>query len=138
MMQALETLLAGGERWRVARAADAVEKASRGNPALLAPHKAELLGMLAAARWPELRWHLAQMVPRLPLGGGERQLVAMRLQGYLEDRSSIVKTCALQGLFELAEQDRELRPMVEGVLECAARNGTAAMRARVRKLRAAR
>src|SRR5437016_4796035 len=39
------------------RATDATEKVTRKLPELLAPHKKELLGLMAEADEPELRWH---------------------------------------------------------------------------------
>jgi hypothetical protein len=116
------------------RAADAAEKVTRSKPDLLTPYKKELLGLMTEARQQELRWHLAAMVPRLRLNSGERLLVASLLNSYLEDRSSIVKTFALQGLADLAQDDPELRPRVLEILREAARTGTAAMKARSRKL----
>jgi hypothetical protein len=56
------------------------------------------------------------------------------LSNYLEDRSSIVKTCALQGLADLAQDDPSTRPKVLEILREAARSGTPAMKARSRKL----
>jgi hypothetical protein len=53
---------------------------------------------MAKANEPELRWHLAVLVPRLPLNSKERRLATSLLSSDLEDRSSIVKTSALQGL----------------------------------------
>jgi hypothetical protein len=50
-----------------ARAADAAEKASRNNKSLLQSHKQELLRLLGEATQQELRWHLAVMIPRLPM-----------------------------------------------------------------------
>jgi hypothetical protein len=116
------------------RAADAAEKVTRNNPALLRPHKRALLGLLAEAEDQELRWHLAVMIPRLALNGKERQHAALLLESYLEDRSSIVKTFALQGLADLAENELSMRPRVIEILREAARSGTAAMKARSRKL----
>ncbi len=87
------------------RAADAAEKVTRNNPALLQPFKKELLGLMAETTQQELRWHLAAMIPRLALNTAERKLAASLLNGYLEDRSSIVKTFALQGLADLARGD---------------------------------
>lgn len=116
------------------RAADAAEKVTRNNHELLQPHKKELLGLMVEASQQELRWHLAAMVPRLPLNGTERQLVASMLSGYLKDPSSIVKTFALQGLVDLAQDDLRLRPRVLEILREARRNGTPAMKARSRKL----
>lgn len=112
----------------------AAEKISVVKPALLKPHRAELLGLLAEAEQIELRWHLAVMVPRLPLTKTERQRAAAALQRYMEDRSSIVKTFALQGLADLSRSDAGLRGHVRGLLEESARAGTAAMKARARKL----
>jgi hypothetical protein len=116
------------------RAADAAEKASAKKPRLLDRHKPELLGLLAEAEQIELRWHLAAIVPRLRLTAPERQRAAAALLRYLEGRSSIVKTFALQGLADLARNDANLRRRVKHLLEEAAQSGTPAMRARARKL----
>jgi hypothetical protein len=116
------------------RAADAAEKITRTKRELLRPYKKELLSLMADAEEQELRWHLAAMVPRLSLNAKERQLATSLLSGYLEDRSSIVRTFALQGLANLAEHDPSMRPAVIELLREAARGGTPAMRARSRKL----
>jgi ferritin-like protein len=116
------------------RAADAAEKATITRPELLNPHKQELLGLLVETDQIELRWHLALMVPRLQLSAQERKRVAATLQRYLEDRSSIVKTFAMQGLCDLARQDPSLRETAKHILEESLRAGTAAMKARARKL----
>jgi hypothetical protein len=89
---------------------------------------------LAEATQQELRWHLAAMVPRLSLTAKERQQVTAALTQYLEDRSSIVKTFALQGLADLARHNPEIRSAVLETLREATRNGTPAMKARSRKL----
>ena len=116
------------------RAADAAEKVSAVQPEMLKPYKSELLGLLAEAEQIELRWHLAQMIPRLPLKKEETHRAAQALQLYLEDRSSIVRTFALQGLADLSRGDAELRPLVKEILEQSIARGTAAMKARARKL----
>jgi hypothetical protein len=116
------------------RAADAAEKVSVKKPRLLDDYKAELLGLLAEAKQIELRWHLALMVPRLRLTATERRRAAEALQRYLEDRSSIVETFALQGLSDLAQNDARLRSKTKRLVEAAAQSGTPAMKARARKL----
>jgi hypothetical protein len=116
------------------RAADAVEKVTRTRCELLRPYKKELLGLAAEASQQEVRWHLAAMLPRLALTGCERQAAIFSLRSYLDDHSSIVKTFALQGLAELAEQEPRVQPEVVELLRQAERNGTPAMRARSRKL----
>lgn len=116
------------------RAADAAEKVTRERGDLLQPYKKELLGLLSEARQQELRWHLAAMVPRLALTAKERQAAVAALNNYLEDRSSIVKTYALQGLADLAQTEPSIRPRVVEILREASRKGTPAMKARSRKL----
>jgi hypothetical protein len=116
------------------RAADAAEKVTVRQPELLSPHKRELLGLLAEAEQVELRWHLAAMVPRLELSAPERQRAVAALQHYLEDRSSIVKTFEMQGLVDLSMKDPNLRETAKQILEDALHTGTAAMKARARKL----
>jgi hypothetical protein len=116
------------------RAADAAEKVTRKSPALLQPFKKELLGLMAEATQQEMRWHLAVMLPRLTLTADERELAASLLNGYLEDRSSIVKTFALQGLADLAQGDSSIRAKVIELLRASTRGGTPAMKARSRKL----
>jgi hypothetical protein len=116
------------------RAADAAEKVSAKKPRLLDRYKAELLGLLAEAKQIELRWHLALVVPRLRLTAPERRRAAGALQRYLEDRSSIVKTLALQSLADLAQNDARLRRKTKQLVEEAAQSGTPAIEARARKL----
>jgi hypothetical protein len=116
------------------RAADAADKVTVTKPELLNPQKQELLGLLVEAEQIELRWHLALMVPRLELSARERERAAASLRRYLEDRSSIVKTFAMQGLVDLAAQDPSLREMARRIIEESLLTGTAAMKARARKL----
>jgi hypothetical protein len=116
------------------RAADAAEKVSRNRPDLLQPYRNELMGLLNEVVQQELRWHLALMIPRLRLTAPERRRAAERLQAYLDDRSSIVKTFAMQGLADLAMQDSSLKAEVIERIRILTRTGTPAMRARGRKL----
>jgi hypothetical protein len=116
------------------RAADAAEKVTRNHPQLLAPYRKELLGLMAEATQEELRWHLAVMVPRLPLNSRECRLAASLLGDYGNDQSSIVRTFALQGLADLAKNDPSIQSAVIEILREATRNGTPAMKARSRKL----
>jgi hypothetical protein len=116
------------------RAADAAEKFTRADHKFLQPYKKDLLGLMAETRQQELRWHLAAMIPRLELNARERQRAVSLMHSYLEDRSSIVKTSALEGLADLARHDSSLQPTVIELLRESVRNGTPAMKARSRKL----
>jgi HEAT repeat protein len=116
------------------RAADAVEKITAERPDLLRPHKRRLLTDLAAIPQQEVRWHVAQMLPRLSLSASDRRQVADIVESYLDDRSGIVRTCAMQALAEVAVDDAELRARVVPLLRRLTRDGTPAMRARGRRL----
>ncbi len=116
------------------RAADAAEKVSAQRPDLLKPFKRELLGLADETTEAELRWHLALMMPRLPLTRLERERAIAKLRDFLDDRSSIVKTFAIQGLVELARGDPNLQSEMVDLLGQFCRIGTRAMKARSRKL----
>jgi len=116
------------------RAADAVEKITHADSKPLQPFKRELLGLAAEAEQPELRWHLALMVPRLRLTTAEQKRAVAIFMDYLSDKGSIVKTLALQALFDMSRQNPHAISHMEEILNNAARTGTAAMRARARIL----
>jgi len=120
------------------RAADALEKASSGNEALLAPHKALLLELAETTAQKELRWHLAQLLPRLELNGEEVLDAAELMQRwYARDASRIVRTFALQGLADLAARDGQLIGAGRELADHAAASGVPALVARARKVKAA-
>lgn len=116
------------------RAADAVEKASRKRPERLSPHKDTLLESLPEVDQKEVRWHLAQMLPRLPLNPSERQRAVTIVESFLNDKSTIVRVNALQALVDLACDDADLKARAERHLVNALENGRPAEKARARKL----
>jgi hypothetical protein len=116
------------------RASDAIEKISRQRPDLLAPHKLDFLGLAGGTDQIEIRWHMAQILPRLPLTPRERTVAIDIFFDYLKDRSSIVKTHAMQALTDFAARDPKLKTKILPLLAELTEIGTAAMRARGRKL----
>ena len=120
------------------RAADVLERISRwASPALMRAileFKEPLIGLLTETALPKVRWNLALSLPRLKLTVPECRRIAEALNGYLDDKSSIVKTAALHGLADLTRQDGSLAAGVEDLLRMAERSGTPAMRARSRIL----
>lgn len=116
------------------RAADVVEKATRTRPELLRRWKRDLLGSIAEREDKEVRWHIAQMLPRLKLTSTERSRAVSILLGYLKDDSSLVRTFSMQALADLATQDERLLREVKPLLQRAARAGTPAMKSRGRRL----
>ena len=117
------------------RAADALEKISAQQPAWLQPFKKDFLARLPGIVQAEVRWHVAQMLPRFRLTTTERRARAVPvLLEYLRDKSRLVQTFALQSLADFAAVDQKLRPQTLAIIENAARVGSPAVKARCRQL----
>lgn len=116
------------------RSADALEKITAQRPQLLRPYARRLVHEVAASDEKEVRWHVAQMLPRLDLDRQEHKTVLRVLRRYLDDRSSIVRTFAMQALVDLARSSTTLVPAVRRNISELAVTGTPAMRARGRRL----
>ena len=116
------------------RAVNVTEKLSRQRIALFEPFKPLFIDLLDSATEKQIRWNLASIVPRLRLSRSEAHHVAEMLMKYLNDSSSIVKTLAIQGLWDLTRIDPGLRPEVLEILRMALATGTKAMQARSRNL----
>ncbi len=116
------------------RTADAIEKITTQRPSLLQPDKRKLLAIAGSSGQKEIRWHAALMLPRLALSAKERTVVLDILFDYLRDKSSIVKTFAMQAIWDLAAADPKLKAQIVPLIEELTSVGTTAMRARGRKL----
>jgi predicted thioredoxin/glutaredoxin len=116
------------------RASDAIEKITRQRPELLQPFKQKILRLLTGSDQQEVRWHLAQIVSRLSLTPKEREKSFSVLEAYLKDKSSIVRTFAMQAMADLAESDPAYRSRAVRVMKTALKSGTPAMQSRARKL----
>jgi hypothetical protein len=116
------------------RCADAAEKITVLHPDYLRPYKYTLIEELSRIEQKEVRWHVAAMLARLPLSENEQQRVIEILLSYTNDRSSIVKTIAMQSLAEFAIRNKNLRPRVLQHIEELSVIGTPAMRARGKRL----
>ena len=116
------------------RASDAVEKITRLRPGLLHPYKKDFLDVFAMIDQKEVRWHLAQILPRLELTKKERQQVFNLFVSFLDDDSRIVKTFAMQGLADIAEVDHSYLPHVVKIVERLMTSGIPAIQSRGKKL----
>lgn len=116
------------------RCADAIEKITAQRPELLLPFKEQILHHLSQIDQPEVRWHVAPMLARLPLSEVEESAVVSLLLSYTDDRSRIVKTLAMQALADIALRNRRLLPVIKPHIEELTALGTPAMKARGKKL----
>ena len=133
----LFTLIFHHERTLVMRAVDAVEKITISHPGYLTPHKDQLLAVLKSADHKELKWHIAQLLPRLDLDTQELEKVWHVLSYWVLNpaESKIVRVNALQGLFDLSSMHAHLKPEFEKILDSIKSEMIPSIQARIRKLR---
>src|SRR5262245_60839588 len=81
------------------RAADGIEKSTADRPEWLFPYRTLLLEHMTEIEQAEVRWHVAQLLARVRWLPVERQRAVEILHEFRRDRSRIVRTLALQGLF---------------------------------------
>jgi hypothetical protein len=125
------------ERQLVMRAVDAVEKVTSKHPEFLKPHKFQLLSILKSADHKELKWHIAQLIPRVDLSTEELEKVWHTLSYWVlnKNESKIVRVNALQGLFDLSQKYVGLKPDVENIFAAIEHEMIPSMQARIRKLK---
>jgi hypothetical protein len=116
------------------RAADALEKISVEKPESLQPFKTELIRLARQTQQQELRWHAAQMIPRLKLTPKETATVTDIFFDYLKDKSKIVVTFAMQALSDLALKEDAASARVIRAIEKLTRTGSPAIQSRGKKL----
>jgi len=116
------------------RAADAIEKISLKNPQFLQSFKTELIRLAQQTPQQELRWHMAQMIPRLKLTPKETATVTEIFFEYLKDKSKIVVAFAMQALSDLAIKEADASTRVIRAIEKLAQTGSPAIQSRGKKL----
>ncbi len=129
------------DRLVVMRSADAIEKVTQENPEYLETHKEELLKLFQSANHIELKWHLAQLIPRLvlrlKLNEEETGMVWDKLTQWALDKcgSRIVRVNSIQGLFDIQRKFPELKKDFTDTLLKLDRETITSIVARIKKLR---
>lgn len=133
----LFALLFHHERNLVMRAADAVEKVTRQHKEFLVPHKNQILSLLTSAIHIELKWHIAQLAPRLPLNPHELHEVWSILSYWAQNpnESKIVRVNAIQGLFDMSTNNPAFETSFINILDTVEHEPIPSLRARIKKLR---
>ncbi|TCI77712.1 hypothetical protein EVJ20_07050 [Exiguobacterium sp. SH0S1] len=117
------------------RSADAVEKITRRYPELLKAHQAPLLELLPAFTQQEVRWHVAQLMPRLPLSDDEAGQVVRVLKAWIaSETSKIVIVNSLQALFDLSVRYSRFHDELIDLLHKQLDTGSPAVRSRCNTL----
>ncbi|MBI5868034.1 MAG: hypothetical protein HZB43_07055 [candidate division Zixibacteria bacterium] len=127
-------VLLSEDKTAVAHAAHALMEVAMSNPEIIQPLRRKLMVEISDIGQWEVREQLCKVLPRLWLSPKDRNIAAGIFVRYLADKSSIVRACALQGLADLAMIDPKRRVPTRKLIEAAAQSGTAAVRARARRL----
>ena len=127
----LAALLADREATLVMRAADALEKLARREPALVSPYRRHLIGALADhPRW-EVRLQVVRALPLFHWSPRQRVRVLEILRRDVAHPNRFVRTWSLDSLAQFSEASPELLPFIEQTLVEFERSGGAlAVRAR--------
>jgi len=125
------------ERIIVLRAADAIEKISMNKEELLQPYKQILLKFLDGAKNKELKWHIAQLIPRLHLSKSETEKAFDKLRQWAMDNkeSRIVRVNSIQALFEFCCLFSQFKPSFELILKELDNKNIPSITARIKILR---
>jgi hypothetical protein len=125
------------DRSLVMRAVDAVEKVTIRDPEYLKPHRAQLLNILKSADHKELKWHIAQLIPRMDLSKKELHDVSHILVHWAgnKNESRLVRVNSLQGLYDLSLNRPELKENFMATMKLMEREAIPSIQARVRKIK---
>lgn len=117
------------------RSTDAIEKVTRRHPELLQAHQVSLFQQLQIATQQEVRWHLAQLMPRLTWTGDEASGIVHVLTDWIDtETSNIVIVNSLQAMFDLSAVHPQHRDELEALLESQLETGSPAVKSRSKKL----
>lgn len=113
------------------RAADCLEKFSRRNSFQLNSYKYDLVDVLVNVKQKEVRWHLAQILPRLKLSSSDlKKISKIWIHDYYNSPSSIVRAESLQALYEIRTSYPIIMSDFKKALTHGIDNGTPAVKAR--------
>lgn len=116
------------------RASEAVEKLTRARPDLLVPYRRRLIDQIGQIDQSEVRWHVAQMLPRIRLDVKDRSRAVALLETYLREESPYLVASAVSALGDFALEDAGLRRRIGPVIELLAKSEAPAIAARAKKV----
>jgi len=124
------------DRIVVMRAADAVEKITSRKPDYLTPHKQLLIALMLKATNKELKWHLAQLITRLPLNKKEISRIWKILSEWTLDKkeSKIVRANSLTALHYFTQQDNTMNDKFSAIIRGIEKENIPSLKARTRNL----
>jgi hypothetical protein len=114
-----------------------VEKITVRDPEYLKPHRAQLLNVLMSAAHKELKWHIAQLIPRMDLSKKELHDVwhVMAYWAGNKNESRLVRVNSLQGLYDLSLNRPELKENFMATMKLMEREAIPSIQARIRNIK---
>jgi len=116
------------------QASRTLKRIAEADPAVLYPLRKLLLKAAFAAKDVRVQWNLSLVIGRLPLAGRDKAVAIDLMYERLTDKSGLNRTCAMQALMDLSENDPALRARILPILREALASGTPAMKARAKLL----
>ncbi len=117
----LDSLVAGldhGDKLIRGRTCMALEVISRDEPGLLVPVLPCLIELASKDRVAQVRWHIAEVLCNVPVSPTHRDRAIPVLLEFLDDKSKIVRYCAVQALGVLGRESprlAEIARRIDGV-----------------------
>ncbi len=131
-------LVYSSDRTVAMRAIDTLEKTTRANPGYLSSRGGELMNLARNTTNKEIKWHIAQLLPRISWTSKEYQRVFALLNYWAlnPNESKIVRANALEAMHDLCRQTSNNRSweLFRRALRNAQRNPTPSLAARARRL----
>jgi hypothetical protein len=119
----------------VQRALDLMEKLAHEHREWIEPHKTIFIGPLAESDKWEIRLQIVRALPLFTWSPAQRKRVENILVDNVSFPQTFVRAWALDSLATFAQENAELRPIVERQLREFERSESKALRARARKIR---
>lgn len=132
----LVVFLSSSDRLLQMRSIDAIEKITVNYPEFLIPHKNTFLELSKQKQTIEFKWHLAQLLPRLPLNQAELTQLFETLKNWAltTTESKIVRVNSIQALYDITSKLLDKQEEFQQILTDIQQENIPSLNARIKKL----
>jgi hypothetical protein len=115
---------------------DVIEKITLKESKYLQDHKGEIINLTFDVQDIEFKWHIAQILGRLKYTKNETEKVLRKLTEWIlnTNESKIVRVNALQSLYDLSKNDKELRKKFSEIIQYIKKENVPSIKARIKKI----
>lgn len=131
LLEEIIEMIQGASEALAMRAADCLEKFNREHVDQVEKYKDDLIHILVEVSQKEVRWHLAQILPRLQLSQDDLEVASkVWIHDFYNSKSAIVRVESLQALFNIRDRYAKALPELKKALESAASADSPAVKTR--------